>query len=203
MTHPGSAARRVLLIIVSDILSIWLVAGAAWAAEPLATVREAVDRALAVLNDPVPADDAKRERMVREVSPYHDFAETARRALGPHRSRASEAERAEFERLFIRLLTERYLTGVFFVKAKGAKVIYIQDTVDGGLARVVAKIITAEGTVIPVTWSMHLVGGQWRVYDWNAEGVSLVANYRAQFNRMIPAKPSFAEFLTELRAKLE
>ena len=94
MTHPGSAARRVLLIIVSDILSIWLVAGAAWAAEPLATVREAVDRALAVLNDPVPADDAKRERMVREVSPYHDFAETARRSLGPHRSRASEAERA-------------------------------------------------------------------------------------------------------------
>lgn len=204
MANAGSAAVRASIVgTLSALLIVGFTVEAAWAAEPLATVREAVDRALAVLSDPVLTDDAKRGRMVWEMSPYLDFAETAKRSLGPHRSRATEAERAEFERLFTQLLKERYLTGVFFSKAKGAKVVYLQDTVDGGFARVSAKIITAEGTVIPVTWSMHFVGVRWLVYDWNAEGVSLIANYRTQFNRRIPIKSSFAEFLAELRAKLE
>lgn len=201
MVNAGSAAVRASIAgTFSALLVVGLAAGAAWAAGPLETVREAIDRALAVLNDPAPADDMKRERLVREVSPYLDYAETARRTLGPHRPK-SEDERAEFEGLFTRLLKERYLTGVFFAKAKGARVVYLKETVGGELARVPAKIITAEGTAIPVTLSLHLVGGQWRVYDWNAEGVSLVANYRAQFSRML-ANRSFAEFLAELRAKL-
>jgi phospholipid transport system substrate-binding protein len=47
------------------------------------------------------------------------------------------------------------------------------------------RLVTKQGTEVPVDYRMHRVGDRWLTYDVSIEGVSLVANYRAQFNKII------------------
>lgn len=118
----------------------------------------------------------------------------------------SEAARQEFERLFVELLEQKYLTKMLFAEAKGARVVYFRETIDGNFAQVPTKFISAKGGEHSVVWRLHVVGDAWRIYDMTAEGVSLVANYRAQFTRLLksstPTESVFEEFLFKLRAAL-
>ena len=56
---------------------------------------------------------------------------------------------------------------------------------DGDLAIVSTKIITKNGTEVPVDYRLFRRGDRWMVYDVNIEGISLVSNYRTQFNKII------------------
>ena len=64
------------------------------------------------------------------------------------------------------------------------------------------RIITKQGTPIPVDYRMFQQSGQWRAYDALIEGVSLVGNYRTQFNAVIQ-RSSYEGLVKALRAKLE
>ncbi|MDP3727427.1 MAG: ABC transporter substrate-binding protein [bacterium] len=196
--------------VIAGVLSLFSLGGvaavaAAPTASPLTVTSFALDRALEVLNDPARTDEEKRERIRREVVPSMDFSATARLALGRHRP-PSEAARQEFERLFVQLLEQKYLTKMLFAEAKGARVVYFRETIDGNFAQVPTKFISAKGGEHSVIWRLHVVDDSWRIYDMVAEGVSLVANYRAQFTRLLkssaPAESVFEEFLSRIRAAL-
>jgi phospholipid transport system substrate-binding protein len=61
--------------------------------------------------------------------------------------------------------------------------------------------VTKQGTEIPVDYRMRRAGDRWLVYDVAIEGVSLVANYRAQFNRIIQ-RSSYKGLVEQLTARL-
>ncbi len=109
--------------------------------------------------------------------------------------------------LSARGLKKRYgnvtaIDGADFDLYNGEKVAYLGDTVDGDQAVVRTKINTRQGSEIPVEYRMHRTGDRWLAYDVAIEGVSLVANYRAQFNRIIQAS-SAQGLVQRLRAKQE
>ena len=112
-----------------------------------------------------------------------DCGEIARRALGRYWQPLTEPQRSEFVGLFADLLERSYISKIDLYG--GEKIVYSGERVDGDLATVSTKIITKNGTEVPVDYRLSRRGDRWMVYDINIEGVSLVSNYRTQFNKII------------------
>jgi phospholipid transport system substrate-binding protein len=168
---------------------------------PMDQLRMDVARVLTVLQDSRKAEGLATERQValrKIVSEIVDFEETGRRALGRHWAPRTPGERAEFIGLFRRLLEETYLAKL---KLYGEETItYVGESVDGGEAIVRARIVPKQGAEVPVDYRMYFRGDRWRVYDVVMDGVSLVDNYRTQFNRIIQTS-SYAELIAKLQAR--
>jgi phospholipid transport system substrate-binding protein len=178
--------------------------GHAWAGAPTDQLRAQVDRVLKTLEDPELKKEARardRRTAVRQLAEeIFDFSETARRSLGRHWGGRTEAERAEFVRLFGDLLERSYLSKIEVYG--GERVQYTGDSIDGDNANVKTKIITKNGTEIPIDYRMLKRGDRWVVYDVVIEGVSLVSNYRTQFNKIIQTS-SFQELVKKMKTKQE
>ena len=197
-----TSGRMVALVVVAAVLTS---GGAAWAGAPTDQLRGRVDRVLRVLDDPaLKQDDRTRERRaaIRGIAfEIFDFRELSQRALARHWQARSAAERDEFMQLFADLL-ERSYVGKIETYSGGDRIQYTAESADGEQATVRTRIVTKSSTEIPVDYRMHRVGDRWLVYDVSIEGVSLVANYRAQFGRIIQAS-SFRGLVDKLRAKKE
>jgi len=174
-------------------LALVLAAAApARAGQPTDQLRVEIDRVLKVLDDPELKQQGRaRERRV-------EIRKIARRSLARHWAPRTPAERDEFIQLFADLLERSYLSKIELYG--GERIAYVGETIDGDMAIVKTKITTRQGTEIPVDYRMHKRGDRWLVYDVIIEGVSLVANYRAQFNKIITTS-SYAELVKKMRDK--
>ncbi len=182
-------------------LGLWLLSWAhAWAGEPTDQLRTSVDQVIRILEDPAlksePKIKERRTSIRREADKIFDFEETAKRALGPHWQSLSEKDRQEFVSLFADLLERAYVSKI--ERYSGEKITYAGDSVSGDLATVKTRFVTKKGTEVPVDYRMLRRGDRWLVYDVNVEGVSLVANYRTQFNKIIQTA-SYEELISKMR----
>jgi phospholipid transport system substrate-binding protein len=174
----------------------------AWAGPPTDQLRTQIDRVVKALEDPELKKENKhkeRRAFVRKIAEeIFDFTETAKRSLGRHWQQRTPAERKEFVDLFADLLERSYLSKIELYN--GEKILYLGDTVDGDYATVRTKLLTKQGTEIPVEYRMVRQNDRWIVYDVVIEGVSLVANYRTQFNKIIQTS-SYQELVRKMKAK--
>jgi len=172
------------------------------AGPPTDQLRQSVDLVLRILSDPElkrEAKTAERRVLIRKVAnDIFDFAEISQRSLGRHWQGRTPAERGEFVRLFGDLLEHSYISRI--ESYSDEKIRYTGEVVDGDQAVVKTRIVTRQGTEIPVDYRTFLKGGRWRAYDVNIEGVSLVANYRTQFNTVI-LRAGYPDLVAKLRAK--
>ena len=193
--------RQCSIVIASLILAVG-VAGGVWAGMPADQVRLQIERIVKVLADPGlkrPGHEQVRHAAVGKiVEETFDLGEMTRRTLGPHWQSLTEAERAEFVTLFGDLLDRAYFSRI--AAYNGEKITVLGDSIDGELATVRTRIVTQQGVEVPVDYRMLHRGDRWVVYDVSIEGVSLVANYRAQFNRIIQTS-SYQALVDKLRAK--
>jgi phospholipid transport system substrate-binding protein len=175
-------------------------ASSAAAGAPSEQLKASVDRIIRILEDPgLKADTRTRERRAAirgEADRIFAFEETAKRALGPHWRGLSEQDRREFVPLFADLLQHSYISKI--EQYNGEKITYAGDAVEGDLATVKTRFTTRNGTPVPVDYRMLRRGDQWLVYDVNIEGVSLIANYRTQFNKIIRTD-SYQALVAKLR----
>jgi len=195
--------RVVVLAVLALGLAIapWL-AGPSEAGPALEQLRTQIDRVLKVLENPdmkKEHNNTARRAAVRKVADdIFDFEETAKRSLARHWQPRSQPEREEFVRLFADLLERSYISKIELYG--GEKIAYVSDQTDGDTALVKTKIITKGGTEVPVEYRMAKRGERWLVYDVIIEGVSLVANYRSQFNKIIQTS-SYAELVKKMKVK--
>jgi len=172
----------------------------AWAGPPTDTLREYTEAVQKVLDDPaLKADDRRHERRaaVRRVAiEAFDVQETARRALGPHWQQRTPAEREEFVQLFADLLEQTYIAKIDLYGGERLK--FVDERVDGDTAVVRARVTTRQGTEVPVEGRMHKRSERWLIYDATTENISLIANYRSQFDRIIRTS-SYADLVKRLR----
>lgn len=168
------------------------------AGAPTDQLKRHVDEVIGVLDDAsTKSQPARRRAAVRKVAEdIFDYPETARRALGPHWSARTPEEQREFVAIFADLLDHAYLSKIDVYQ--GEKVQYTGETVDGDQATVKTTLVTPKGTSIPIDYRMHRVSDRWRVYDVVIQGVSLVANYRTQFNRIVRSE-SYQALVQKLR----
>ena len=194
--------RAVLSFVVGLGLLLGPLAAPVLAGVPLEQLRAQIDRVLKVLEDPEMKKEARakdRRVAVRKIADeIFDFQETAKRSLGRHWTTRTAGERDEFVGLFSDLLERSYISKVELYG--GEKISYLGDSIDGDQALVRTKIITKGGAEVPVEYRMLKRGERWLVYDVVIEGVSLVANYRTQFNKIIQTS-SYAELVKKMKVK--
>jgi phospholipid transport system substrate-binding protein len=179
-----------------------LSAGEAAAGPATDQLKGAVDRVIKVLEDPsLKGDDrvVERRTAVRKIAnEIFDFNEIARRALARHWQPLTDKQRVEFVSLFSDLLERSYISKIELYG--GEKIQYVGERVEADTATVATRIVTKNGTEVPIDYRLLKRGDRWMVYDVNIEGVSLVSNYRTQFNKIIQTG-SFEDLIQKLRTK--
>jgi len=186
-------------VVVATVIAL---ASPAWAGAPTDALRTHIDSVFALLDDPAlkgAEQTAARHRALRALTVAAvDFHESAQRSLGAHWDARTPADRAYFVRLFTDLIDHAYLTRLAH---DGERLAYDDETMTGQDAVVRTRALGKNGDVTPVAFSLHQgADAKWRIYDVSFEGMSLVGNYRAQFNKIIRAG-SYADLVARLEAK--
>jgi len=175
--------------------------GAVPAGEPTEQLRTQLERVLKTVQDPElkKAGRGAQRRAVRKVADeVFDYGDTARRALARHWAQRSASERQEFVALFADLFEHAYISKVELFESE--RVSYLGDSVEGGDATVRTRFLTKQGSELNVDYRMQRgPAGRWVVYDVLIEGVSLIDNYRTQFNSVIQ-RSSYQELVRKLKA---
>lgn len=174
--------------------------GVAWGGPPTDQLREYTEHVIKVLEDPALPEAERRATVRRIAHEVFDVQETARRALGRHWHGRTAAEREEFVQLFADLMESTYISRIDLYG--GERLRFVDEKIDGDHAVVRARIVTRGGTEVPVDGRMLRRGERWLVYDVIIEGVSLIANYRSQFDRIIRSS-SFADLVKRLRDRTQ
>jgi len=192
------------IAVACSVVVALLVGRDATAGAPTEQLRAQVDKVLKLLDDPAlkAADKAKERRAaVRKVADdIFDFGETAKRSLGRHWAARTPEEREEFVKLFGDLLERSYISKIELYG--GEKIQYVGDRIEGDTAAVQSKLLTKTGSEVPIEYRMLRKSDRWLVYDVVIEGVSLVANYRTQFNKIIQTS-SFQDLVKKMKTRQE
>ncbi|MGA2517626.1 MAG: ABC transporter substrate-binding protein [Thermodesulfobacteriota bacterium] len=193
--------------LIRSIVPVFLIVAMALpvlAADPMDEIKQTTDKMLSIVTNPAfktPSQTEEREKLIRQaVDERFDWDEMARRSLAIHWAKRTVEERKEFVRLFADLVERTYMKKV--EDYSGEKVLYEGETKEGDYASVRVKIVTKRGEDIPVEYRLKKEKEDWFVYDVSIEGVSLVNNYRTQFNSIL-SQSSYENLVKRLREKVE
>ena len=182
---------------------IFAIATPVCAGVPTEKVKETTEKILSIVTDADlkgPDKDKERRALIRKaVDERFDWEELSRRSLARHWRKLDDEQKKEFVVLFGKLLERTYLDRV--EGYSGEQVTYVNEIVEGEYALVEVRVLTSKGTEIPANYKLRKKDGDWRVYDISIEGVSLVNNYRVQFNDII-TKSSYEELIKKLQEKV-
>jgi phospholipid transport system substrate-binding protein len=198
MSSVSQFALRFFLTLMILLCGSWPIR----AGEPTEEIRTAVNEGVEILKESKLDATKQRaeviDRLRKIVYPLFDFNEMAKRSLGPHWRRLEPRQQKEFVVAFTELLEITYADKIDLYE--GQKVAYLGEAVDGNFSQVQTRVIAKEGKSYSVDYRLHRVDGKWRIYDVVAESISLVNNYRSQFNRVI-VNSSFEELMKRIQAK--
>lgn len=190
------------IVCVLTMLLVLGMAGLAWAGEPTEVIRVAVDEITAILRDPKYKDPAnfeeQKSRVTAKAEKFIDKRRFAQITLGRDWRRLTPAQQEEFTDLYARLVEDTYVDRIR--EYSDEKVIFTGESMTGENKAEVSTLVVSKGKDIPVVYRMFKDEGRWRAYDVLVEGVSLVMNYRSQFNQLM-ANGGPERLLEQLRQK--
>jgi phospholipid transport system substrate-binding protein len=151
-------------------------------------VKNSVDELFRIVSDKKMKNNGpeRRQALNKVINVIFDYSEMSKRSLGKHWNERTPDERREFIDLFALLLQNSYLSKI--ESYNNEKIVYLKETLDDKYAEIKSKIVTAKRDEYTLDYRLLNENGKWMVYDIVIEGVSMVSNYRAQFNRVINDK---------------
>ena len=163
-----------------------------------------IDKILEILRDPsLKGEEQVEKRRVslrKVINERFSFAKMSQLSLGRHWKKRSDEEKKIFIDLFGQLLEETYISKIEAYTDE--KVVFVKEYVKKKKAQINTKIVT-QTIEIPINYRMYNAkDGSWLVYDLVIEGVSLVGNYRSQFDQMLQ-KDSYEKLVEELKKKVD
>ena len=211
----ASAASRISLRKTSDaitwILGSLLVIGVcvftavsvvhgATGGDPMATVRSTVSQVLNILNDHQSPQQVRRQRLIEVVAGHFDFADMARSSMGYHWSSPTPDQQTRFVGLFTAFMEDAYLNKI--EDYSGQKIEFVGQTANGAdESEVSTRVVQPNGQEpVLVNYSLKQDSGEWKVHDVAVDSISITANYRNQFNRVINNQ-GFDTLMTEMQSK--
>jgi len=185
-------------ILLMTIVSVSLV----WAQTPGQIVVQTINDGLKILNNPslqsLEKMPERRQKLWEAVKAVFSFEETAKRALGRHWNERTIDEKREFIEIFKSILKNIYLEKSDSYAQEN--IIYLNERVKGNRSKIYTNFISNDGKKFAVDFSMKIIDNEWKIYDIIIEGVSIVGNYRSQFNSIL-SKSSFAQLMEKLKKK--
>lgn len=149
------------------------------------------------------ARQRRSERLTRALNDLLDYEQLAQRALRDHWEGRSAEERTRFVDLLRQLVERNYETNL--ERILDYEVTYDRESTRGDLTVVhtTARSRTQRRQPpVQIDYSMLRVGDEWQVVDVATDGVSMVENYRSQFNRII-SRDGWDELITRMQRRLE
>ena len=165
----------------------------------MAMTQGLVRRSLQIMRN-TNAPVTQRRRDLRAVLEGHfDFAEMSRSALGYHWRKLTPQQRDEFTSLFKAFIEDAYLSKI--QDYKGQDVQFTRErSLEPGYVEIDSRIVQSGKSPIPVNYLLEQKDGGWMIYDVTVDAISIIANYRNQFNRVINEQ-GFPKLMSDLRAK--
>jgi phospholipid transport system substrate-binding protein len=187
------------------VMTAWVMLAAGGAApaalSPTEAVKRTIDEVLRILEDKAlqqPSRLMERRKLLEKViAARFDYREMAKRTLPTKWKMLTEAEQKEFVELFQSFLSASYADKI--EGYAGEQVHYLAERREGDYAEVRTKLVS-EKTEIPIDYRLMSKSEDWFVYDAIADGVSLVKNYRSQFDKII-RESGYPELVEDLRKK--
>ena len=173
---------------------------------PRSVIQSMTEQVIAVLQDPAykgPEHQQERIGKVRAVAlPHFDSRELARRTLGIHWRDRTETQRTEFIQLLTTLVEKTY-SSALDQYSQDTQFLFDREHVEDTHAEVDSRIIApALDKTFSLNYRLHSVNGHWLIYDVVIENISMVRNYRTQFNRIIN-KSSYENLVQSIQSKLK
>jgi phospholipid transport system substrate-binding protein len=188
--------KRAAAVLIGLII---FVAMTAHADEPLEIIETRVDRIVKILGDKGIEEDVKVKRLEQAADETFDYVYLSRMTLGRNWLKLDDGQRSDFVELYRRLLEKNYMGQL--LKYTDEKVVFSKQTMLSGTKAEVDSNIVSSDKKIPITYRLIQRGGDWKVYDLVIEGISLVSNYRTQFNDIL-SRQTPDEMLAILRKKV-
>jgi phospholipid transport system substrate-binding protein len=188
--------KRIILFLT---VSLCMVA-VAFASNPTEQIKKTVDEVVRIVSDKeMKKNEVKRRQALKKsISTIFDYTEMAKRSLGKHWNVRTPAEKKQFSELFATLLENSYASKI--ESYNNEKIVYIKEIVDEEHAEIKSKVVTAARDEFTLDYRLFKQDGKWMVYDVVIEGVSLVSNYRSQFNKIITSN-GYDKLVKKLQSK--
>jgi phospholipid transport system substrate-binding protein len=171
----------------------------AMADDPMSVVKTTVDQALDVLRDTSSPLAQRQDKLRQIVAQTFDFKEMAKSALGYHWKELTPAQQEEFTNAFVAFIEDSYLSKIN--DYRGQQVTFLRASNDGPqYAQVNTDIVQPKGDSIHVNYRLLQENGTWKIYDVTVDAISIIANYRNQFNRVMNSK-GYQTLIADLKAK--
>jgi phospholipid transport system substrate-binding protein len=171
----------------------------AWADDPMSVVKTTVNQALEVLQDKQTPLAQRQDRLRQIVAQTFDFTEMAKSALGYHWKELTPAQQQEFTSAFVAFIEDSYLSKIN--DYRGQQVSFLRVSNQGPqYSQVSTDIIQPKGDPIHVNYRLVQEASTWKIYDVTVDAISIIANYRNQFNRVMNNK-GYNTLIADLKAK--
>ncbi|MGB0060870.1 MAG: ABC transporter substrate-binding protein [Candidatus Binatus sp.] len=195
--------RALVLLTLSAVLALSLapsrLIAPAWADDPMSVVKGTVNQALDVLRDTQTPLAQRQDKLRQIVSASFDFTEMAKSALGYHWKQITPAQQQEFTTAFVAFIEDSYLSKIN--DYTGQPVDFLKSTSEGAqYAQVNTDIVQPKGDAIHVNYRLLQENGTWKIYDVTVDAISIIANYRNQFNRVMNNK-GYDTLISDLKSK--
>ena len=142
-----------------------------------------LDAVFAVLQKKGPEQQAKNQEIVEIVTPMFDFELMARLSLGKkHWPGLSQDKKEKFTELFIQRLKASYLTN--FTLYTDEKIFY-EPSVQVKKKIHAPTYLISKDKKISILYKFYEAGNDWKIYDLEIQGVSIIRSYRSQFSRIL------------------
>ena len=186
----------------------WLLATGAEAGPATDTLQATFAQANQIISDPA-TEDRPLERLVAVrvlFSKVFDFRGAAERALGPEWQVRTAVEQREFTSIFSGFVQRGFVYWLASVaevdaSAGGITVLYLGESVERDRAAVRTALVGRGGRQIRLDHDMVYQGNRWMVRDIKIDGISLLTNYRAQFDRVMRAS-SYRDLVTRMQERV-
>ena len=184
------------------VVSLFWVSGQVFAQSQItADLKGTIDQVLEIVSDKDLKKNPtlRREKLRNVIGLRFNYKQMVMRSLAKNYKNRSENERKEFTMLFKKLLENSYASKI--ENYRNETIDYVSEQIKGKYAMVKTQIVRKDG-VIDVDYKMLKENGQWLVYDFVIEGVSLIRNFRSQFSKIISTE-SYATLVSKLSKKVE
>ena len=197
-------AHEVLAVLSGAVAFVMLIQAASatpsWALPtPVDTVNQVVNTSLPVLRDKGTPLPQRRHKLKSLLEEHFDFADMSQIALSNHWRDLDPSQRSQFTQLFTAFIEDAYLNKIQDYSGQDVAVLG-QNSEGEGFARVRTHITQPGKQPIKVDYLLRDMNGDWKIYDVTVDSISIIANYRNQFNRVINSQ-GFDKLMADLRVK--
>ncbi|HXW85135.1 MAG TPA: ABC transporter substrate-binding protein [Candidatus Binataceae bacterium] len=190
----------VVAAVATTALLMAAASGACAADDPMTVVKTVMNQALPILRDKSTPLPQRQDKLRQIVENNFDFGEMSRSALGPHWRTLSDAQKSQFVPVFTTFIEDSYLSKVN--DYTNQQIQFVRQTNDGPqYAQVFTNVVQpGQDNNLAINYRLLNNGSDWKIYDVTVQNISIIANYRNQFNRVINNQ-GFDQLLSDLKNK--